>query len=140
MSIHRYDMHRWRLMWQCSTDAWFLNIHAMSSSISIESCHVLCRGVGVSQSQIDHCLTVSKKLVCFLRIPICGVHILFSHRLPPIPFALNMRRKLQIPILPYECKCQCNKVYDIYDDHPFNCPKNHKVAHTISLLTNYLRL
>jgi len=33
-----------------------------------------------------------------------------SHRLPPLPFALNMRRKLRIPILPYECKCQCNKV------------------------------
>jgi len=37
-----------------------------------------------------------------------------------------VRRKLRIPILPYECKCQCNKTYDIYGDHPFNCPKNHK--------------
>ena len=45
---------------------------------------------------------------------------------PPIPFALNMRRKLRLPILPYECKCQCNKLYDIYGDHLFNCPKNHK--------------
>ena len=44
----------------------------------------------------------------------------------PIPFTLNVRRKLRIPILPYECKCQCNKTYDIYGDHPFNCPKNHK--------------
>ena len=44
-----------------------------------------------------------------------------SHRLSPITFTLNMRRKLRLPILPYKCKCQCNKVYDIYGDHPFNC-------------------
>ena len=30
------------------------------------------------------------------------------------------------PILPYKYKCQCNKVYDIYGDHPLNCFKNHK--------------
>jgi hypothetical protein len=59
--------------------------------------------------------------------PIAGMsRSQISYRLPPIPFALNMRRKLQIPILPYECKCQWNKVYNIYGDHPFNCPKNHK--------------
>ena len=60
-----------------------------------------------------------------------------SHRLPPIPFALDMRRKLRIPILPYECKCQCNKVYDIYGDHSFNCPKNHK-GRPHNMITNKL--
>jgi len=58
--------------------------------------------------------------------PIAGMsRSQISHRLPPISFALNMHRKLQLPIPPYECKYQCN-VYDIYGDHPFNCPKNHK--------------
>ena len=58
--------------------------------------------------------------------PIAGMsRSQISHRLPPIQFALNMRRKLRLPILPYEYKCQCNKTYDIYGD-PFNCPKNHK--------------
>ena len=46
-----------------------------------------------------------------------------------------MRRKLQKPILPYECKCQCNKVYDIYGDHPFHCQKNHK-GHPHNIITH----
>jgi len=69
------------------------------------------------------CTTNSKSIVFFQRSKQD-----FQHRRSrnPIPFTLNMRQKLWIPILPYECKCQCNKVYDIYSDHPFNCPKNHK--------------
>ena len=43
----------------------------------------------------------------------------------------------EIPILPYECKCQCNKIYDIYGDHPFNCPKNHK-GRPHNMITNKL--
>jgi len=52
---------------------------------------------------------------------------LVAHRLPSVQFAINKPRKLRIPILvPYECKCQCNKVYNIYGDHPFHCQKYHK--------------
>ena len=51
---------------------------------------------------------------------------------------MHPQRKLRIPILPYECKCQCTKVYDIYGDHdPFNCPKNHK-GRPHNMITNKL--
>ena len=81
----------------------------------------------MSTEMPDHIHLLPSILSPTTSYPIAGMsRSQISHRLPPIPFALNMRRKLRIPLLPYECKCQCNKVYDIYGDHPFNCPKNHK--------------
>ena len=60
-----------------------------------------------------------------------------AHRLPSVQFAINRPRKPRIPILvPYECKCQCNKVYNIYGDHPFHCPKNHKGC-PHNMITNF---
>jgi len=80
-----------------------------------------------SNDMPDHIHLLPSILSPTTSYPIAGMsRSQIPHQLPPIPFALNMRRKLQIPILPYEYKCQCNKTYDIYGDHPFNCSKNHK--------------
>jgi len=81
----------------------------------------------MSTEMPDHTHLLPSILSPTTSYPIAGMsRSQLSHRLPPISFALNMRRKLRLPILPYECKCQCNKTYDIYGDHPFNCPENHK--------------
>ena len=81
----------------------------------------------MSTEMPDHTHLLPSILSPTTSYPIAGMsRSQLSHRLPPISFALNMRRKLRLPILPYECKCQCNKTYDIYGNHPFNCPKNHK--------------
>ena len=72
-----------------------------------------------SKDMADHTHLLPSILSPTTSYPIAGMSRLqLSHRLPPIPFALNMRRKLRLPILPYEFKCQCNNTYDIYGDHP----------------------
>ena len=84
-----------------------------------------------SNDMPDHIHLLPSILSPTTSYPIAGMSRLqISHRLPPIPFALNMRRKLRIPILPYEFKCQCNKTYDTYGDHPFNALRITKGAHT----------
>ena len=72
-----------------------------------------------SNDMADHTHLLPSILSPTTSYPIAGMSRLqISHQLPPIPFALNMRRKLRLPILPYEFKCQCNKTYDIYGDMP----------------------
>ena len=90
----------------------------------------------MSTEKPDHIHLLPSMLSPTTSYPIAGMsRSQLLHRLPTIPFALNMRQKVRHFNLPYECKCQYNKVYHIYGDHPFHCPKNHK-GHPHDMITN----